>query len=141
MYFVQRGLIIAVSTYHSKHFISRPVACLCVSPAARPAALRSLSSFDGGLQCLGAPRITFLCGEAEGGLSARLAKVEDDWFLAPLATRCTALVLHSPPSTLPAPLHQSAASRAKTQHLGITKGLRRENSRPLSEMNARQNLT
>ena len=127
MYFVQKGLIIiAVCTYHSKHFISRPVACLCVSPAARPAALRSLSSFDGGL-ALALPRSRFCVGRRkEGGLSARLAQVEDDWFLAPLATRCTALVLHSSSSTLPSALHQSAASRAKAQHLGITKGLRRE---------------
>ena len=99
------------------------LACVSLQLLALLLSLRSLSSFDGGL-ALALPRSRF-CVERrkEGGLSARLAEVEDDWFLAPLATRCTALVLHSSSSssTLPAPLHQSAASRAKTQHLGITK--------------------
>ena len=95
------------------------LACVSLQLLALLLSLRSLSSFDGGL-ALALPRSRF-CVERrkEGGLSARLAKVEDDWFLAPLATRCTAL-LHSS-STLPSALHQSAASRAKTQHLGITK--------------------
>ena len=101
MYCVRKGLIIAVSTYHSKHFISRPVACLCVSPAARPAALRSLSSFDGGL-ALALPRSRF-CVERRKGVCLpvwRRLKMIGFWPLWPL----DALHYSIPPPPPPCPL-------------------------------------
>ena len=63
---------------------------VCISPAA----LRSLS-FG-----LGTPEITFLCSKGGGW---RREEVEDDWFLAPLATALHYTLLYSIPPPRPPP--------------------------------------